>query len=364
MRKLATIRIINEILPIEGADLIVTAVIDGWTVVVKKDEFRVNDPCFYFEIDSFLPDGNPAWQHLVEKHPRTFDGKRGHRLRTVRLRGQLSQGFAAPVNALPEFAIECAKVPDEYPASAMFTHLYNLDWSDILGIVKYEPPVPAELAGQVRGNFPGFIPKTDQERCQNLGTEIFVTNVDSRYEVSMKLDGTSFTSYYRDGDDGVCGRNWELKTDGSNDSNTLVRMYVDSGLQTALRELRLNYAVQGELMGPGIQKNREGLTAHKLFVFDVYNIDEGKYLSPSERHDVMVELWNRGLNRDIVQHVPVMTMDVTLTELGINNTNELLAFAEGPSLNHPIREGLVFKRVDGGFSFKAISNAFLLKEKD
>jgi ATP-dependent RNA circularization protein (DNA/RNA ligase family) len=101
-----------------------------------------------------------------------------------------------------------------------------------------------------------------------------------------------------------------------------------------------------------------------LFVFDVYNIDEGKYLSPSERHDIMVELWNRGLNRDMVQHVPVMAIAVSLDELGINNTNELLAFAEGPSLNHPIREGLVFKRVDGGFSFKAISNAFLLKEKD
>jgi len=364
MRKLATIRKIDNLLPIEGADLIVTAVIDGWTVVVKKNEFNVGDPCFYFEIDSFLPDGNPAWQHLVEKHPRMFEGNRGHRLKTVRLRGQLSQGFAVPVNMFPEFKAECLNIPDEYPASAMFAHLSNLDWTTILNIKKYEAPIPGQLAGQVRGNFPGFIPKTDQERCQNLGVDIFVTNVDSHYEVTMKMDGTSFTAYHRDGETGVCGRNWELQVNDDNASNTLVRMFIDSGLQAALREFGLNYAVQGELMGPAIQGNREAFTAARLFIFDIYDINGGRYLSPEDRHRVITELWNRGLNRDVVQHVPVMSMGVTLAELGIGNIGELLAFAEGPSFIHPVREGLVFKRADGGFSFKAISNAFLLKEKD
>ena len=364
MRKLATIRRISQILPIEGADLIVTAVIDGWTVVVRKDEFDVDDHCVYFEIDSFLPDGNPAWQHLVEKHPRTFDGKRGHRLRTVRLRGQLSQGFVIPVKIeYPGGLPYGSGVVTNSAGEEMFIN-EGVDVSEFLGIVKYEPPVPAELAGQVRGNFPGFIPKTDQERCQNLGSEIFVDNANSRYEISMKLDGTSFTGYYRDGDDGVCGRNWELKADGSNEHNTLVRMYIDSGLQAALRNYGRNYAVQGELMGPGIQGNRENLKAHTLFIFDIYDIDSGCYLAPYVRHNVMTELWNCGLNREMVQHVPVMTMEVSLAELGITNINQLLKFAEGPSLNHPVREGNVFKRIDGGFSFKAISNAFLLKEKD
>jgi RNA ligase (TIGR02306 family) len=351
MRKLATIRKIDNLLPIEGADLIVTAVIDGWTVVVKKNEFNVGDLCVYFEIDSFLPDGNPAWQHLVEKHSRTFDGKRGHRLRTVRLRGQLSQGFAASTSIVNDDAI--------------FADMnIGLDVSDILGIVKYEAPVPAELAGQVRGNFPGFIPKTDQERCQNLGHDIFVENVDSRYEITMKMDGTSFTAYHRDGETGVCGRNWELQINDDNATNTLVRMFVDSGLQAALLDFGLNYAVQGELMGPAIQGNREAFTAARLFIFDIYDIDGGRYLSPEDRHRVITELWNRGLNRDVVQHVPVMSMGVTLSELGISNVGELLKFAEGPSFVHPVREGLVFKREDGGFSFKSISNAFLLKEKD
>lgn len=361
MRKLATIRKIDNLLPIEGADLIVTAVIDGWTVVVKKNEFNVGDLCVYFEIDSFLPDGNPAWQHLVEKHPRMFEGNRGHRLKTVRLRGQLSQGFAAPVSILDFDSFTRTEIrvlqatSDVQPCA---------DVSELLNIKKYEAPIPGQLAGQVRGNFPGFIPKTDQERCQNLGVDIFVTNVDSHYEVTMKMDGTSFTAYHRDDETGVCGRNWELQVNDDNASNTLVRMFVDSGLQAALHEFGLNYAVQGELMGPAIQGNREAFTAARLFIFDIYDIDGGCYLSPEDRHRVITELWNRGLSRDVVQHVPVLSMGVTLAELGISNTKELLAFAEGPSFAHAIREGLVFKRADGGFSFKAISNAFLLKEKD
>jgi RNA ligase (TIGR02306 family) len=354
MRKLATIRKIDNLLPIEGADLIMTAVIDGWTVVVKKDEFDVGELCVYFEIDSFLPDGNPYWQHLVNKSSRIFDGNKGHRLRTIKLRGQLSQGFVVPLSVLG-------------PAENIFTigeGCIGADVTEDLGIKKWEATIPAELAGQVRGNFPAFIPKTDQERCQNLGHDIFVENANSHYEVTMKMDGTSFTAYNRDGETGVCGRNWELQINDDNASNTLVRMFVDSGLQAALLEFGLNYAVQGELMGPAIQGNREAFTAARLFIFDIYDIDGSRYLNPVDRHRVITELWNRGLNRDVVQHVPVLSMGVTLHELGISSIGELLAFAEGPSFVHPVREGLVFKRDDGGFSFKAISNAFLLKEKD
>ena len=354
MRKLATIRKIDNLLPIEGADLIMAAVIDGWTVVVKKSEFEVGELCVYCEIDSFLPDGNPAWQHLVEKHPRMFEGQRGHRLKTVRLRGQVSQGFLAPLSVLG-------------PPENIFTigeGCIGADVSEQLGIKKFELPVPAELAGQVGGNFPGFIPKTDQERCQNIGNDIFVANAESKYEVTMKMDGSSFTGFAMEGAPGVCGRNWELKINDDNASNSLVRMYVDSGLQAALLAFGKNLAVQGELMGHGIQGNREELKAHKLFVFDMYDIDAKAYLTPEERHATLTELWNLGLSRDMVEHSPVLYMGVTMGELGITSVQGLLKFAEGASYHHPVREGLVFKRVDGGFSFKAISNSYLLKEKD
>ena len=362
MRKLATIRRINDLLPSEGADLIVTAVIDGWTVVVKKNEFNIGDLCVYLEIDSFLPDGNPAWQHLVEKHPRMFEGNRGHRLKTVRLRGQLSQGFAAPLDKFFDAFVDSTEDEGQEPSEFFFE---GNDLSSFLNIKKYEAPIPGQLAGQVRGNFPGFIPKTDQERCQNLGVDIFVTNADSHYEVTIKMDGTSFTAYHRDGETGVCGRNWELQINDDNASNTLVRMFIDSGLQTALRLFGKNYAVQGELMGPGIQKNREGLKSHKLFIFDIYDIDGGCYVSPMIRQEIFAILVGHDLNIDMIQHVPIIAHSAKLNDtLGITNVNQLLKFAEGASIHHAIREGLVFKRVDGGFSFKAISNHYLLKSDD
>lgn len=371
MRKLATIRTINELLPIEGADLIQLAKIDGWQCVVKKSEFEVGDRCVYFEIDSHLPI-RPEFEILRRNSFKRMGEREGFRIKTIKLRGQLSQGLALPLTLFPDVFQELPtgeliiKLPTGDLEFETWVGTEDVDLSDALDVQKYEAPVPAELAGQVKGNFPGFIRKTDQERCQNLGRDIFVDNEDSRYEVTMKLDGTSFTAYckYKE-QDGVCGRNWELKVDDpKNEHNTLVRMYIDSGLQAALTGYGLNLALQGELMGPGIQKNREGLKTHKLFVFDIFNIDSGTYLAPHVRHEVLTDLYGYGLNKEMVEHVPVIAMAESLEDLGIYGTDGLLQFAEGPSINHPIREGLVFKRIDGGFSFKAISNKYLLKEED
>jgi ATP-dependent RNA circularization protein (DNA/RNA ligase family) len=142
-------------------------------------------------------------------------------------------------------------------------------------------------------------------------------------------------------------------------------MFIDSGLQQALRDLGLNIAVQGELMGPGIQKNRENFASHKLFVFDIFNIDQGEYIGPKERRTILKNLYDLGLNENMVAHVPVIAYEAELRDtLGIIDVDGLLFLADGPSINHAIREGLVFKRLDGKFSFKAISNKFLLKEED
>jgi RNA ligase (TIGR02306 family) len=249
------------------------------------------------------------------------------------------------------------------------------DVTDHLGIVKWEAAIPAELAGQVEGAFPTFIPKTDQERCQNIVPLIFESNEDSEYEVSMKLDGTSCTIYHNNGKFGVCSRNWELKINDANANNSLVRIAHDTLLNVELPRLG-NYAIQGELMGPGIQGNREGLKKHELFVFDVYDIDKQRYLTPKERTnfiDSLQRITMNGCGR--LWHAPLLNKDgtwrtdpteadtFTLKDLNVTNVKELLAFAEGPSLSNKIREGLVFKRTDGAFSFKAIANNFLLKEE-
>jgi RNA ligase len=200
--------------------------------------------------------------------------------------------------------------------------------------------------------------------CQNIGYKIFTENKDTSYEVTMKLDGTSFTGFYNNGEDGACGRNWQLQLDDWNAGNSLVRMYVGSKMQSALQAYGKNIAVQGELLGPKIQSNRESLVSCTLFVFDIYDIDTQTQLSPAERLLVLQSLYNLGMDQVMVKHVPIFEHNVKLSELGITNVSGLLADADGPSLTHPVREGKVYKSTDGQFSFKAVSNNFLLKEKD
>jgi RNA ligase (TIGR02306 family) len=307
MRKLVTIRKITGLRPIEGADMIELAELDGWTSVVKKGDFQVGDLVCYAEIDSFLPDGNSSWQFLVDKSSRVFEGQRGHLLRSVRLRGCLSQGLVLPLTAH-------AAIKDANDANI------GEDVTELLGIKKWEPEIPACLAGLVKGNFPGFIPKTDQERCNNLLAEIFVDNAASQYEVTTKLDGTSCTIYRRDGELGVCSRNLELKLCDENKDNTLVRVLYDTLLYVALPAIGRNLAIQGEVMGPGIQKNREQLKRATFFVYDIYDIDRQVYCTPAERATLMEQLCKFCPE---LQHVPIVAHRANLLDtLGISNGQE------------------------------------------
>lgn len=145
-RKLATIRKISEIKPIEGADKIELAIIDGWQCVVKKNEFNVGDTCIYCEIDSFLPI-KPEFEFLRTSSYKKMGDIEGFRLKTIRMKGQISQGLVLPISVLPEGP-----------------YCNDLDVTEILGIKLYEAPVLAQLQGQMRGNFPHFISKTDEER--------------------------------------------------------------------------------------------------------------------------------------------------------------------------------------------------------
>jgi hypothetical protein len=156
----------------------------------------------------------------------------------------------------------------------------------------------------------------------------------------------------------------ELKINDENKDNSIVKMFIESGLRDALKES--NIAIQGELMGPGIQGNREGLKSNRFFIFDMQNLGEdgGEHLCSSDRLRVLEMLYARGVNMAMVGHVSILNYRASLESLNVTNVDELLKFAEGPSIVNPVREGLVFKRVDGKFSFKAISNEFLRKEKD
>jgi RNA ligase (TIGR02306 family) len=208
-----------------------------------------------------------------------------------------------------------------------------------------------------RGNFPTQIPKTDQERAQNLVKEIVAANESGlKFEVTEKLEGSSMTVYQIKGEFGVCSRNLDLKeTEGNSFWATARKDGIQEKMATV--DEYWDFAIQGELIGPGIQGNIYNLKECEFRVFDVYNIQAGEYLSPQDRR--------RLIERMDLKHVPIIayTADMYQT-LGITDIPQLLAFAEGKSdLADVEREGIVFKQVDGGMTFKAISNKYLLGEK-
>jgi RNA ligase (TIGR02306 family) len=343
MRKMATIRKIDDIGPIEGADAIEVATVGGWKVVVKKGEFTAGDLVVYCEIDSWIPFELAPFL-CKGKEPREFEGIKGERLKTIKLRGQLSQGLILPLEPT------CANIESEL--------FEGLDVSFPLNIVKWDKPVNAQLAGICKGNFPSLIPKTDQERCQNLVKEIVVANESgSKFEVTEKLEGSSMTCYLIDGEFGVCSRNMDLKRD---ENNAFWKAAVEDDIENQMRQAGDNFAIQGELIGPGIQGNIYKLSKPEFRVFDVYDVKSGQYISPDFRR-AMISTMN-------LKHVPVLVAHGSLYDtLGITDIPGLLQFAEGKSvmgdITGPEREGIVFKQVDGGMTFKVISNKYLLGEK-
>jgi RNA ligase (TIGR02306 family) len=352
MRKMATIRKIDALRPIEGADAIECAIVGGWTVVVKKGEYSAGDLAVYCEIDSFIPTAVAPFLTKPGHYAKTFEGVEGERLRTMKLRGQLSQGLLIPISvALEKF--EDSKFDEGQELGEFF--FPGNDVSDLLGIVKYEAPVPAELAGEVKGMFPSVIPKTDQERVQNLKVELAEWLVDgSHWEVTEKLEGSSMTVYMRDGEVGVCSRNLDLKP---NADNSLWRAANKYNLPAKLIGIGRNIAIQGEIVGNGIQGNIYQMRDQDFLVYDIYDIDAGCYFTPAERKAFVAE---HGLN-----HCPVLAYSANLTDtLGLTNMDQVLKFAEGKSVMGMIgceREGVVFKCHERPVSFKAISNRYLLK---
>ena len=351
-RKLASVRRINDIQPIPNADAIQVATIDGWKVVVKKDAFKVGDLAIYFEIDSWIPTEIAPFLTKEGKQPSVFNEVKGERLRTVKLRGQLSQGLLVPLNVGMN-AFVGSKFDEGQELMEFFAP--GQDLTELLVIQKWDMPIPAQLAGQARGNFPSRVPKTDQERVQNIYSDVVAANeIGLQFEITEKLEGSSCTFFLdTEGEFHVCSRNLDLQRD---ESNSFWRAAVKYDVEAKMREHnQIGVAIQGELIGPGIQDNIYKLNDIEFHVFDVYDVRKGDYLVPAERQELTQKL---GL-----LHVPVLSQAASLYDtLGITDIPGILSFAEGKSklLSSQEREGIVFKEVNGGMTFKAISNKYLL----
>jgi len=334
-RKLATIRRISDITPIDGADKIELVTVDGWKVVVAKDVgHKVGDLVVYCEIDSFLPIREEFEFLRKSSYKKMSDGKEGFRLKTIRLKNTLSQGLVLPISVL-----DFGEMVSE-----------GQDVTERLGIVKYEPPIPAELSGKVKGLFPSFLRKTDEERVQNLQSD-YEDLKTQKFYVTEKLDGSSATFYYKDGQFGVCSRNLELL---ETEDNTYWKVARQLDLENKLSTLKLNISLQGELIGEGIQGNPYKIKGQTVKFFTGFDIDTQRRI-----HFVkfVVIIQTLGL-----EYVPVLN-DKLNFELP-DSVDELLLLAEGKSVlnSETEREGIVIRTLDGEISFKAISNKFLLSE--
>jgi len=356
MRQLVSLRKIDALEPIPGADRIVKAKVEQWYCVVNKDDFKVGDDCLYFEIDSFLPETEPRFAFIMKAGIKLNNGIRGHRLKTIKLKGQISQGLALPVNQFPELD-------------------YTKDLAEQLGVSLYEPYIKISGQENAKSLFPSFLRRSDCERLQNLYSKI---NKLDAYEITRKMDGSSATYYLKDGEFGLCSRNIELKynPEDSGKYGYPVKKY---GIIERLRAYGKNIALQGELCGPGIQSNPEGLYELAFYVYNIFDIDRFEYLNPLERGVVMQYLNNVQVDNTLrLEHVPIIGY-INADKFEVDNNlrldnmltsfEETMKFAEG-EFKRPdngkmvLQEGVVFKSMTGAESFKVISNKYLLGEKD
>jgi len=227
------------------------------------------------------------------------------------------------------------------------------DFTDLLKIVKYEPPeVGVSTGGETKGYFPGFIQKTDEERVENFN------NIESllaahEWDVTVKCDGTSGTFYFN-GEFGACSRNLELKDTEENIFWKMARKY---DLEQRLKTYGKHYAIQGEVVGPGIQSNRLGITEVRLLVFTIQDIDTFRRLTTSEMLSVIADLNAIG-NGTAIEIVPILK---NVPEL--KTFSDVATLSEGNCiLTERTREGIVLRaKDDASVSMKFINPKYLLK---
>lgn len=358
MRKLASVKKISNISPIEGRDRIVLATVDGWSVIVKKDEFRVGDLCVYVEIDSVMP----------EKPEFEFLRKTGFRIKTMRMAGVVSQGICFPLSILPHRA-------DGYAL--------NEDVTSILGIKQYEGTMDVDPSDEKKQKkrkyprflmrmpwfrklvspkklseeFPSFISKTDEVRIQN--SPGILQDKNTVWVATEKIDGQSGTfclvrhksrlPFVRDKFEYiVCSRNKRLPV---RDNSTYWRVSEFYEIEVCLKELIGDnewVAIQGECIGPKVQGNKYKVSSPDLYVFNL--------ITPHGRVDSVNAM--RLCHAVGLKFVPILDNVYVLPD----TVDEVLKYAHGQSrIGDTLREGIVFRSSDGQKSFKAVDPLFLMK---
>lgn len=322
-RNLASIQKIISLELIPNADKIELATILGWKSVVKKGDFKVGDSVVYFEIDSFLPI-RPEFEFLRKNCLRkNNDGVEGFRLKTIRLKGQISQGLIMPITILDGIRLSTDIRTEAIP---------NYKWSEgqnvskLLDVIQWQPIIPLCLSGIMKGGFPVFLPKTDETRVQLLQGLITKYKGINCY-ITEKVDGSSATYYLKDGVFGVCSRNLELL---ESESNIFWKMARKLKIEEKMRTHKLdNIALQGELCGPGIQENSLKLKDFDIYFFNFYNIKTGEYVNWDEMNEYLGILGLKSVSLIDYSFVLIDDIDKLVNYAKIKSTINPNGWAEG-----------------------------------
>lgn len=401
-RELAYVIIVDDVTPIKGYDRVELAHVGGWTIVVGKGEFKKGDPAIYFEIDSQLPEVEPFinMEFLAKKH---------YKIKTQKMCKSISQGLLMSAQnfgwdiscdwnntrlfilddsdnrhysddesrfltkqlgvtyAMPEDNFRKSnKTGDKYSKMAErhgklfskmpFRWLMKRDWGRKFLFVFF---------GKKRDNnsFPYWVVKTDEERCQNMP---WIVNDKQPFVATEKIDGTSTTFTLKRGkglfskdEFYVCSRNVCFDKTGAKcfyDKNVYTEMAekydIENKMKMLLNEVFTDcdwITIQGETYGSGIQKRDYSIPTHRFMAFNFVTSKDGRWSTHSMKNL---------LEANDIPCVPIVDDKYILPD----TIEELLKYADGKSvIDDGMREGIVFRSLDGKKSFKTVSNEYLMK---
>ncbi|NBQ69349.1 MAG: RNA ligase (ATP) [Nitrosomonadaceae bacterium] len=331
MRKLASIQRVVDVQRHPNADKLDIIRVLGWQLVAKRDQFAVGDLCCYVELDSVLP----------EKPEFEFLRARSFRVKTIRLRGTISQGIAFSLNEV-------------LPVGG-FTE--GDDVTDLIGVKKYVHPLELTTGGDAISGFPHFIPQTDETRIQSVPT-VLERHRGQLFEMTEKLEGCSATYAVYDNEFYVCGRTQRL-ADKPNSLYWHIAHKLE--IEKRLRAEGWNVAVQGEIVGPKVQGNWYELGELDFHVFNYFLPDQHRYCDGCD----LASAVNNRLGLKTVPYLGQVTLNHTV--------DQLVQLATRKSLLKPDKwlEGIVFRPVKeqrdielGRLSFKVINAEYLLTKND
>lgn len=363
MRSLASIRTITDIQPIDGKDRIVLAFIDGWSVIVKKDEYKIGDKTVFCEIDSVLP-SKPEFEFL---------SKNNYRIKTIKMSGVLSQGICFPLSILPQGNYQIGDDVTELMGITQYEKTMDKE-NEIVGNVnknkKYTHPFFTKflfkskffrgllLPKKQNKGFPEFVSKTDETRIQNA---TFYLNMDCTFIATEKIDGQSGTFTLQrikpkwfwqkeKFDYAVCSRNMRLWQ--RNNSQSYWKVSDKYNIETVLHNLIGEnewVAIQGECVDTNVQGNKYKVKEADFYVFNI--------IYPNKRLNSVVA--KQIAEQNGMKFVPIIDKNISIKG---KTVAEILDYATDKStIGDTLREGIVFRTQDGKQSFKAVSPKFLMK---